>query len=132
MSITAVMVDRARIIERVETGKKVEGTTTMAPVHGPWFKVRLFLDMAQSPERSEQGERKKVVQTPLMMFGVKTLDGAPLELVAEQQVEISSPRFGTAVWRLTADPQPISKKRRVIGGQVSLERVAERPRRGVE
>lgn len=131
MSITSVMVDRARVLDREASGLKVEGTTLMVPTHGEWFKARLFLDMAQSPERKEQGERKKVVQTPLLLFGIKDTAGNPLELHADVQVEISSARFGSGIWQLTAEPQPISKKTRVIGGQVTIERVREPARRGV-
>jgi hypothetical protein len=100
-------------------------------VFGEWFRARLFLDMQQYAERDEQGERRKVVHTPQLMFGVRDVVGGAVAVLAEEEVEVDSPEFGRQVWRVTGDPQPIRKKRAVIGGLVTLERVVERGRAGV-
>lgn len=131
MGLNSVLVDRARVVEKQSTGVKVEGTTRMAEVAGEWFKCRLFLDMQQYGERSEQGGRRKRVKTPQVLFGARDVAGEDINLRADQRIEIDSAEFGRAVWSVTADPQPIRKKRRVIGGQVEVERVVETPRQGV-
>lgn len=132
MGLVGVLVDRARLVTNTSTGQKVEGTTLMTEGHGEWFKCRLFLDMQQYPERTEQGGRRKRVKTPQVMFGVKDLQGDPLDVRGDQQIEVESKEYGRAMWQITADPQPIRKKRRVIGGLVEVERVVETPRQGVE
>lgn len=131
MAIGAALVDRGRIVQKVGTGVKVEGTTQMSRTHGQWFKCRLFLDIGQYTERSEQGERRKVVQTPQLLFGARDVDNVAYALVAEDEVEVNSPQFGVSTWRVRGDPQPIRKKRTVIGGMVELELVIERPRESV-
>jgi hypothetical protein len=131
VAIGAALVDRARTVRREATGQRVEGTSLMAPVFGEWFRARLFLDMQQYAERDEQGERRKVVHTPQLMFGVRDVVGGAVAVLAEEEVEVDSPEFGRQVWRVTGDPQPIRKKRAVIGGLVTLERVVERGRAGV-
>lgn len=134
MGLVSVLVDRARVVEKSSTGVKVEGTTQMAPTHGEWFKCRLFLDMQQYAERAEQGERRKRVKTPQVLYGTTDLAGKALDVQmrADVMLEIDSPQFGRAVWRMTGDPQPIRKKRAVLGGMVQVERVVETPRQGVQ
>lgn len=129
MALAGALVDRARTVRRESTGRKVEGTTQLTPTHGEWFKARLFLKAA--PERREQGDRKKAVATPRLMFLVNDVGGDPVDLHAEDQVEVASPELGTAMWRITEEPEPIRKKRRVIGWEVGLERVLETQRKGV-
>ncbi|MET0604402.1 MAG: hypothetical protein ABW167_20620 [Baekduia sp.] len=131
MGLRSVLVDRARLVVKEGTGVKVEGTTLMEPGHGEWFRCRLFLDMQQYEERSEQGGRRKRVKTPQVMFGVKDVAGDPLDVRADSELEVDSKEFGRALWQITGDPQPIRKKRRVIGGLVQVERVVETPREGV-
>lgn len=101
----------------------------MAVTHGAWFKARLFL--RDAPERGEQGDRKKAVATPQLLFLVTDTDGGAVDVHADDRVEVASPELGTALWRLTAEPEPIRKKRRVIGYLVGLERVLEPRRKGV-
>jgi hypothetical protein len=129
VALAGALVDRGRVVRRESTGRKVEGTTQMAPTHGPWFRARLFLQDA--PERSEQGDRKKAVAMPRVMFLVTDVGGVAVDVNAEDQLEIASPELGTAVWRVTAQPAPIRKKRRVIGWEVGIERVLEPKRKGV-
>jgi hypothetical protein len=129
MALGSALVDRARKVRRESTGQKTEGTTHMVPTHGSWFKARLFLNDA--PERLEQGDRKKAVATPQLLYAFTDLGGDPVALHADEKVEVASPELGTAVWRVTAEPQPIRKKRRVIGGLVTIERVLEPQRTGV-
>jgi hypothetical protein len=138
MAIGAVLVDRARVIERLAAGVKVEGTTMTATSSSAWFRARLFLE--GSPERREQGERKKVVATPQLMFAMKDENGElisglddsfPTAVLAKSKVEVNSAQLGRSVWFVTGDPQPIRKKRSVIGWLANLERVVERPVKGV-
>lgn len=128
MAIGAVLVDRARKVSRESTGRKVEGTTLMSPTHGGWFRARLFLNDA--PERDESGERRKVVQTPQLMFALTDEQSEPVRLYAEDKVEVTSNELDAGTYRLTGDPQPIRKKRAVLGYLANLERVVERGQEG--
>jgi hypothetical protein len=127
--IGSALVDRARIVERESTGQKVEGTTLMSPTHSAWFKCRLFLESAS--ERKEQGERRKVVATPQVLCALRDENGELVVIEAEMRMEISSTELGTATWNVSGDPEPIRKKRSLIGWLASIERVVERPRAGV-
>lgn len=130
MGLTSALVDRARVVTNESTGRKVDGTTLMAETTGPWFRARLMFDTAPA-KVDEQGERRKILASPSLMFGVKDEDGGVLDVTGDLQIEVASVELGTATWRTTGDPQPIRKKRRVIGGTINLQRVVERPREGV-
>lgn len=130
MSLGSALVDRARVVRRESVGVKREGTTVMSDTHGSWFKVRLFLEAAG--ERDEQGGRKKAVSTPQVLYGLRDLDGELVDLHAEDKLEIASVLGGGhELWRVMEEPQPIAKKRSVIGGLARLERVIEPTRKGV-
>lgn len=128
MALRAALVDRARIVRRERTGPRVMGTTPLVPVTGSWFRVRLDLPMGPE-DTSEQGiggGRRKAIKRPQIMYDRIDEDGEPVELSFTDQLEIESPQLGTAVWRVTATPRPIRKKRSVLGWEVTLERVVER------
>lgn len=129
MSIKAACVDRARVKRKESSGQKIEGTTQMVPTTGPWFRARLFPEEAD--ERSEQGERKKIVSTPQLLYPIKDEEGGVVDLHGEDTVEVASNELGTNTYRVQGDPELIRKKRKVIGGLVTLELVVERPRAGV-
>lgn len=118
------------MVTNESTGRKVDGTTLMAETYGPWFRARLIFNSA--PQKvDEQGERRKILAAPSLMFGVRDLDGGSLDVSGDLQIEVDSVELGRALWRTTGDPLPIRKKRRVIGGQINLQRVVEREREGV-
>src|SRR3954454_16262824 len=110
MALVAALVDRARIVQNTSTGVKVDGTTQMVETHGSWFRARLMVT-AEPRKRDEQGERRKVVTTPQLMFGVRDLDGGSLinaagqwQVNGDMRVEVASPELGSAVFRTLGDP----------------------------
>ena len=123
MPIESVLMDRGRILRQAAQPLKVEGRTQFVEVeHGAWFDCRLFL--GGSPESPEPGGvRRKVTAAPTLMYGVEDDAGNPLQLVATDRVEVESEDLGSAVWRLTGDPDAFRRKEGVIGFQVTVSRV---------
>lgn len=114
MSLNAVLVDRARVVSKASTGKRVEGTTRVATVHGAWFRARLFLEGApESPPTARL--RQRTTASPQLMFALRDERGENVKVTADVQLEVESAELGHEVWRVTGDPQPIRKKRSLIG-----------------
>lgn len=124
MALTSALKDRARTIRREAAGVRVQGMTPRAPTSSQWFKARLELP-ANSEQTDAQGGRRKQVKRPTLMLGVKDLDRNPVVIKAEEQIEVDSEELGRAIWRVSGDPQPIRKKKRLIGWQATLERAVE-------
>lgn len=124
MGLNAVLVDRARVWREQADPVKIEGRARMTPVTFEWFRARLTLPASPEQQDTNRG-RRKTVPNPTLMFGVKDLSGAALDVRASDQLEVASPQLGTAMWRVSQDPGPIRKKRRVIGYEVVLERLKE-------
>lgn len=129
MGLNSALVDRARVLRENPTATKVEGSTVFdpAPHVGAWFRCRL--EPALANEATGPGGFKTVTKSPVMMYGIKDSAGAPIALDNEDKVEVDAPRFAQTlgadrtVWLVTQDPEPMPKKRRVIGHQVQLQRV---------
>lgn len=122
MGLRSALVDRARIIRPHGTATKVEGSTVFTTVVGPWFRVRLEPALAQ--EGTAPGDFKTVTKSPVILMDTVDENGAPVGLTNEDRLEINAPRFGpNQIWLVIQDPEPIAKKRRVIGYQVQLQRV---------
>lgn len=125
MSISGVCVDRGRFLVKEPTAARVEGSTQFVPVTSQWFKCRLFEDA--SPDIADaQGGHFESTNTPQVLTPAKDLDGVPLDIKASDRLEISSKQFGRFVWRMSGEPQPLRKKRKVIGWVLTVERVIER------
>src|SRR4051812_40665188 len=122
MAFTAVLVDQARMVSRAKAGPRVEGTTRLVTTQGPWFRARLFL--ADAPQDTSDG-RPRTVASPQLLYGLRDLDGNGVLLNANQRVEVASAQLGNALWELTGDPEPIRKRRSLIGYQANLTRVEE-------
>lgn len=129
MALSSALVDRARRVRNEATPRRVEGTTTFATVTGAWFKARLTVPAA--PEADDaQGSHRRTVARPTLLLGVRDREGNRLEpgfLSADDKVEVDSRQFGRGVWEVTGDPEPLRKKRRVIGFQATLAKVDEDP-----
>lgn len=121
MGLTGVLVDRARLVERVPAGRKVEGSTIYSQVSGEWFKARLTLEQATEVTGTAGG--RQVSSTPLLLLGIKDVAGDPILITNEDRVEVDSKELGRDLWDITADPEPLRKKRRLIGWQAPLRRV---------
>jgi hypothetical protein len=127
--------DRARSIQSLPTETRVEGKTVMANdvLWGDWFKARLSEQSRR--ETTDGGGTWRTVKNPSLLFGVKDTYGQTLLdtdeggslLKARDRVEVDSVQLGRAVYELTGDPQPIRKKRRLIGFEAPLQRVDRQP-----
>lgn len=122
MALTAALVDRARPVERRRSGRRVEGRTVFGEARGAWFKARLELPQAPEGAEAPTGVRP-VVTAPTLMYGVRDSDGQPVELTNQKRVEVDSKELGRATWDVVGDPQPIRKKRTLLGWQAQLRRV---------
>lgn len=124
MSLNSVLVDKARIIEKKKAGRVVDGETLYADVSGPWFKVRIQLG-SEGESIDGATEERSVHRTPSMMVALRNEDGENVILTVEDRLEVVSanlPQVNT-VWDVISDPQPMRKKRRVLGWNVTLHRV---------
>lgn len=125
MSLAAVCVDRGRIVRKVASGVRTEGRTSFVPVPEQWFKTRLFEDA--SPNQVDPvGGHVTSVDRPQALTVAKDLDGNVLSFQGDFVIDISSREFGRYLFRMAGEPQPLRKKRRIIGWQLTLERVVER------
>lgn len=125
MSLAAVCVDRGRIITKEPSTARIEGRTAFTPVAAQWFKCRLFLANSNDVTDAQQAHFSTVNQ-PQVLVVAKDLDGVPLTFRGDQHIDISSQQFERAVWRAMGEPEPLRKKRKVIGWLLYLERVIER------
>jgi len=104
---------------------RVEGTTTFTPVAEQWFRCRLFL--TDSPDVIDpQAGRFRNKSSPQVLAVLRDFDGRTLHFHGDQRAEIRSRQFGKAVWRMAGEPQPLRRRRRVIGWLLNTERVIER------
>lgn len=128
MALGAALVDRARVVRRAPTARKVEGVSEVAWVEGPWFKARLSLTAGQ-PGPADGSRARRQGDTPALMVGVRDLAGDVIEwLDGEAFVDVLSVSQGMAEpvrYRVNGDPTPIRKKRTVIGYEVSLARALD-------
>lgn len=123
MALGSALVDRARIYRKA-AAVKVENRTIFAQLTLAWFRCRL--DLRESPEQPEGESRvKRAVKTPQLLVGARDLEGKAIDIRATDRLEVVSPQLGTAYWEVTSDPEPLRKKRRVIGYQVTLRRLEE-------
>jgi hypothetical protein len=122
VALGAVLVDRARVVRKQAAAARVEGTTPMVPIAHAWFRARLFLEGA--PEREQEGMRR-ATPGPQLLYALRDTDGDAIDLHFDDRVEVDSAELGRAMWRVNGEPQPIRKRRSLIGHLATLERVQE-------
>jgi hypothetical protein len=124
VGIRHVCVDHGRLLIKEPSAGRVEGRTTFEPVAGTWFRCRLFYEGA--PDQMDgQAAHWKAVPTPQILTTMRDDAGQRLDFHDDYRVQIRS-NLGNHVWRLSGEPEPIRKKRRVIGWLLTVERVIER------
>lgn len=122
MGLNSALVDRARTVERRAAGRRVEGRTIYGATRGAWFRCRL--ELPQAAERAGDPAGVRAVQVePSLMFGVRDLEGGVLRIANNVRVEVNSVELGDSMWDVVGEPQPMRKKRRVIGFTATLRRV---------
>lgn len=134
MSLSSALVDRARVIRSavVTAGPqavpvKVEGSTVYAPQTSQWFACRI--DSPAAPkQRDAAGGRFRPDQRPMMIYDLEDDDGNPVNLHAEDRVEVESEELGLATWELVGEPLIDRKKVDLVAGEVTVSRILdERP-----
>jgi hypothetical protein len=133
LALGAALVDRARVYSRRQIAAvRVEGATPMHEYVGPWMKARLQLP--QAPESVDQAPRgrRRPVREPTLMVGIRDLEGGSVSITTEHRIGVlSKHQFGDgveSVFEVTGDPEPIRKKRRVIGWMLTVRQVPDHPR----
>lgn len=122
MGVRAIMVDQARTSRLSAQPRVVDGTTVMSPIMSDWFRVRLELPSA-APEDQPTGYSRRVVKVPTLYCLPDGNGDCPVR--ADETLDIDSANLGAARYRVVSAPRPWRKKRRVIGYEVSLERIDE-------
>lgn len=123
MGLRSALVDRARVHRPAAQTLKVEGRTQFAESEpGEWFRCRLFLPTA-AESYDPATVRRRVVIVPTMLYGLRDANGVEIGLTHTDRVEIDSNELGAEMWQAASEPEPIRKKRRLIGYQVTLRRV---------
>jgi hypothetical protein len=133
VALTAALVDRARVYSRRQVAAvRVEGSTPMHEHVGPWMKARLQLPQAPESVDPPPRGRRRTVRVPTLMTGIRDLDGGSVAITSEHRIGVlSKHQFGDGVevvFEVTGDPEPIRKKRKVIGWTVVMKQVADHPR----
>ena len=122
MAYRGALVDRAQIRRKQGQGRKVDGRTIFASQDGPVFRARLQLPQANEDTRDE---RTAAVIRPTLMTDRKDASGALLDFRVSDRILVTSVQLGTNVWEVTGEPEPLRKKRKVIGWVVPINRVEE-------
>jgi hypothetical protein len=118
------LVDRARRVVDTPTPVRVEGTTQFATLNEAWFKCR-FTYMPAPDSDDTQGGRRRSPRTGQFMCAMKDSDGNALAIIASDRLEVDSKELGQAIFEVTGDPEPIRKKRRMLGWMGTVTRVDE-------
>ena len=122
MAYRGALVDRAVIRRKQRQATKVDGRTIFTSQDGPEFRARLQLPQANEDTRDE---RTAAVIRPTLMTDRKDSDGDLLDFRTSDRILVTSRQLGTALWEVTGEPEPLRKKRRVIGWVVPINRVDE-------
>lgn len=125
MSLNSALVDRARIIRRVAAPVKVEGRTQFTDMTGEWFRARL--ELRRDSKRRDPGTRSSAVRTPVLMCGVRDLRGSQVDFRLGDRIEVSSTELGDALYEVASAPEPMRKKKRLLGFELPLRRIQEDP-----
>jgi len=124
MAFRGALVDRARLVVRVPLPYKVEGTTRFEDLPGAWFRCRFTYNSAPDSDDA-QGGRRRTPRTGQIICGVRDMDRQPLAIRSSDRLELDSKQLGRAMFEITSDPEPIRKKRKMLGWMANVTRVEE-------
>lgn len=120
----SALVDRARVVEREPLPSKVGGSTQFETVLGEWFRCRLTLPAAQEVADAS-GARRRPVTVPTLLYGLRDVQGGAVLLSTDLRLEVASPELGTAEWNIVSTPEPLRRRRSLVGYQITLRAVGE-------
>lgn len=122
MGLRAALVDRAYRIRKEPRSKRVEGSTVF--VSGESEAVRARLSVTAAGERTEDGRVLTEPQPTLIVYK-RDLIGRELDWKATDRIRVESRELGNHEFEVQGDPQPMRKKRSIIGWQITLRRTEE-------
>jgi hypothetical protein len=125
MSLGSVLVDRANLIRSEPTEEVIEGSVVFTEgedAEGPEFRARL--QISQSPERTKEG-MTQADPRPMLLTERKDLEGNDLDFRTSDKIRVVSKELGTATWEVDGEPEPLRKKRTIIGWQLQIHKVDE-------
>lgn len=103
---------------------KVEGETQMEWVYSQYFDARV--DSPAAAEANDAaGGRVRTAQHPTLIFDLEDDDGNPVQLHADDRVEVISEAFGTQTFQITGEPVLYRKKEDLVCGEAALVRLLD-------
>lgn len=122
MALTSAMVDRAFLQRRAADALKVNGRTVHSNTESP--EIRARLTKAPAGERAEDG-RKVAEDRPTLLLARRDAEREAVVPRKTDRLRIVSRELGEGVWEVDGIPQPLRKKRRVIGWTMSVVQLEE-------
>ena len=127
MGLRSALVDRAYRIRKSPSAKRVEGSTVFRSVESE--PVRARLNLTSAGERPEDGRVLTEPQPTLIVYK-RDLVGEELDWRSTDRIRVESRELGTHDYEIQGEPQPMRKKRTIIGWQITLRRTEENEVRG--
>lgn len=122
MGLRSALVDRAYRIRKSPKSKRVEGSTVFQATESEAVRARLSITAAG--ERTEDGRVLTEPQPTLIVYK-KDVVGDMLDWKATDRILVESNELGTHEFEVQGEPQPMRKKRSIIGWQINLRRTEE-------
>jgi hypothetical protein len=98
----------------------VRGSKTVTPVTSNDFRCRITLP--KGSETHEEGRHKRRTQ-PTLLVGKYDKKGKIVSIKAGDDVEVVSNQHGTVRYQVAGDPEPLRKRRSIIGWQCAITKV---------
>lgn len=124
MSLRSALVDTATVVRREPAGRVVEGRTIREAVEGASFRCRLDFESMEDQPEAVIGV-PSVIRSATLLFAVKDETGVAISVSAADRLRITSKSLANLdeLFDVAGDPQPIRKKRRLIGWTVQVRHV---------
>lgn len=121
MALGSALVDKARVHRRAKTNAKLQGTKALIDLPpSEWFRCRLTIP--KGSETHEEGRHKRS-KTPELTVNKRDIKGKLVDIQAGDKLEIQSREFGNVSYEVAGDPEPIRKRRSIIGWMLNLSKV---------
>lgn len=127
MALNAALVDKARTVRKEAASVRVGGRTQLEPTTSQWFKARLFLPSAgASPDNLDQeGGRRRQIKQPMLLVSKKDFDRELVAILPEEKIDVDSRELGRATWQVVGSPEPLRRRRSILGWYLQLRKTTE-------
>lgn len=127
MALGGALVDKAWIVRREPKAAEdewVDGEKQMTPLpadEGPTKHFRCRFQLLKGVETQEQGRRRRVVR-PMLLIGRRNvlIKGDKVKIRSKQQDFLALYGTEEPIFQVNGDPEPLRKRRTVIGWEASL------------